>query len=70
MARHDYPLTDETRDVINGNFKDIAEEMGVAGSYIYGILYGDNPDPFSYFVVFYAACVRAGVCYERSMTRS
>ena len=63
MSRHDYVLTDQAREAVNGNFKQIAEEMGVAPQYIYGIIYGDNPDPYSYFRVFYAAVVRAGADY-------
>lgn len=60
MPRHDYPLTDETRRVLDSHFKEIADEMGVSPQYIYGIVAGDNPDAFAYYKVIYQACVRAG----------
>lgn len=59
MSRHDYPLTEETRKVIATNYKTIADEMGVDPRYIYGIVYGENPDAYSFFRVWYASCVRA-----------
>jgi len=62
--RIDYGLTDESRTVINGHSAEIADEFGCVSQYIYGVLAGDNPDPFAYFLPFYQACVRAGVEYR------
>jgi hypothetical protein len=62
----DYGTTNETHSVISaeGSIKDIADEFGCVGQYIYSIRDGSSPDPFAYFKVWYAACVRAGVQYH------
>ena len=64
MGRHDYPLTDETREVFKTRYADIAREMGIAPQYLYGVIYGDNPDAYSYFRVLYSACVRADADHQ------
>ena len=61
MSRHDYPLTEQTLAIWNGNCPLIAQEMHVNKSYIYGVLEGMNPDPFAYFEAAYAATVDAGL---------
>lgn len=60
MPRHDYPLTTETIKVFNGKAGCIAQEANVAGSYVYAITEGKVTDPFSVFLHYYAAAVRAG----------
>lgn len=61
IQRSAYGLTDETRKVINGSAKAIADEIGWSDKTVYKITYDEMPDPFAYFKAFYAGCVRAGV---------
>jgi len=58
--RETYELSDETRAVITGNVKNIAEEMGKSDKYLYAILAGTETDVFAKFKPEYAAAVRAG----------
>lgn len=58
--RHDYDLTNETRQILSGNVIDTAAEMNVADKYLYAILAGTQTDPFAKFEHLYAASVRAG----------
>jgi len=62
--RETYELSDETRAVITGNVKNIAEEMGKSDKYLYAILAGTETDVFAKFKPEYAAAVRAGAPVE------
>lgn len=58
MPRHDYRgATPETKAALKGHAGQIAYEMEVEDSYLYGILSGSEPDPFKRFLhLFRAVC--------------
>jgi desulfoferrodoxin (superoxide reductase-like protein) len=60
MARHDYPLSDETINVINGHATEVAEHFGCNPSHIYNILGGTETDAFSRFLWLFSSAVKAG----------
>jgi len=62
--RETYELSEETRAVVTGNVKNIAEEMGKSDKYLYAILAGTETDVFAKFKPEYAAAVRAGAPVE------
>ena len=69
--RHTYELSHESRKVLSGNVKTVADEMEVNDKYIYAILAGTETDPFAKFVHLYKAAARAGapVCHFQNRLR-
>lgn len=63
--RHIYELTDETRKVLSGNVRRVAEEMHVSDQYLHAIMANSETDVFAKFEHLYAAATRAGapVCH-------
>jgi hypothetical protein len=59
--RHFYPITDETRKVINEHVDAIAKEMGVSDKYIYRVMGKAESDPFAKFLTMYVAALRLGI---------
>lgn len=62
--RNTYQLTNETREVLSGNVKQIAAEMDVSDKYLYGILAGTETDPFAPFRRMFRGAARAGAPSE------
>jgi hypothetical protein len=58
---YQYELSNETRNVLTDNVKEIAYEMGVTTNYLHQILASNETDVFSKFLRLFTACVKAGV---------
>ena len=64
MARHQYPLTEETIKVLSDHVKPTAKEMNVDKKYVHAILAGTEPDRFSSFRHQFKSAAYAGAPVE------